>query len=564
MPFWTRDANRQDYELLDATPIVIPPGTILVPIQKVSLGGDHYGSSVKDLHRISGNDGTTIEYHGVPVDVQHEEDTRLPRRVQVYKYPLGRGSKQLAFIGLATSFLVGVAFIILGILSPGTKKILKWTNLQKDFTALALNGVVLIASESLGYVHSLCLRWDMLYHDKLEFSSNLRLVQHTKMSRPNGIICNVIYFAALAMSYASAASIIASAYLYKEHGDNGIQQVFSKAGPITLGISFLVQWVICILCLIVTRIPTWDTSPLVTTMVAMELNIVEHEEGKCMLSVHYPNSNSAVSEPGAVKPKPAQMSAYKSRRQVKYVLWTIYLTLGVLVIAFSVATWNAYATESGYLWSFFPVPGNLGDDEPSSVSPSIVISIYFPAEYEYMSEWSLLVNICFTMGVQCVITIGLHCAELLVSLYRDEKVMRDALTAAGTNPNYKPFFAAFDNWPCFLLLVFKPVMHWMYGMTMYIDYSFGIIVMVPQFLYLIVLWIMFTVFVTYIGFHKPKGMLPASYGHLQTLANIVDEWHPKMFWGHKSNSIDSDGRAIGHAGTSSHRLPEVYPTMYYK
>ncbi|KAG2101819.1 uncharacterized protein F5147DRAFT_708153, partial [Suillus discolor] len=44
----------------------------------------------------------------------------------------------------------------------------------------------------------------------------------------------------------------------------------------------------------------------------------------------------------------------------------------------------------------------------------------------------------------------------------------------------------------------------------------------------------------------------AAYGHLQTLANLIDEWSPVMWWGHKE-----DGIPYCHAGTSNHPLPDV-------
>lgn len=42
---------------------------------------------------------------------------------------------------------------------------------------------------------------------------------------------------------------------------------------------------------------------------------------------------------------------------------------------------------------------------------------------------------------------------------------------------------------------------------------------------------------------RPHGPQPAAYGHVQTLANLVDVWTPTMWWGHKSNL-----KPISHAG----------------
>lgn len=43
----------------------------------------------------------------------------------------------------------------------------------------------------------------------------------------------------------------------------------------------------------------------------------------------------------------------------------------------------------------------------------------------------------------------------------------------------------------------------------------------------------FTLTLTVIVLWRPKGPQPAAYGHVQTLANVIDEWSATMWWGHK-------------------------------
>ncbi|KAG2148052.1 hypothetical protein DEU56DRAFT_107625 [Suillus clintonianus] len=57
---------------------------------------------------------------------------------------------------------------------------------------------------------------------------------------------------------------------------------------------------------------------------------------------------------------------------------------------------------------------------------------------------------------------------------------------------------------------------------------------------------------TVVALRRPRGPQPAAYGHLQTLANLVDEWSLVMWWGHKE-----DGIPFCHAGTSDDSLPAV-------
>ena len=44
------------------------------------------------------------------------------------------------------------------------------------------------------------------------------------------------------------------------------------------------------------------------------------------------------------------------------------------------------------------------------------------------------------------------------------------------------------------------------------------------------------------------GPLPATFGHLQTMADLIDDWDDRMFWGHKEDGMPN------YAGTSAKRL----------
>jgi hypothetical protein len=47
----------------------------------------------------------------------------------------------------------------------------------------------------------------------------------------------------------------------------------------------------------------------------------------------------------------------------------------------------------------------------------------------------------------------------------------------------------------------------------------------------------FACFFTLVALYRPRSPQPVVYGHLQTLANLVDEWSPVMWWGHKEDGI---------------------------
>lgn len=50
--------------------------------------------------------------------------------------------------------------------------------------------------------------------------------------------------------------------------------------------------------------------------------------------------------------------------------------------------------------------------------------------------------------------------------------------------------------------------------------------------------------------YHPRGPQPVAFGHVQTLADLVDVWTPTMWWGHKDNM-----KPVCHAGVY---LPYFY------
>jgi len=164
-------------------------------------------------------------------------------------------------------------------------------------------------------------------------------------------------------------------------------------------------------------------------------------------------------------------------------------------------------------------------------------------------------------AAQAVITLAFHCAELLVNLSRDEKLWRRATRKEGLDIKYNSIIAAATSWATISLFILKPVVHWVFGfsMTAASGSTGGIDMRAPQILYLTLVAAIAAVVASIIGWRRPKGPQPATYGHLQTLADLIDEWHPVMFWGHKGTT-----EGVSHAGTSSGRLPAVDMAELYR
>ena len=156
------------------------------------------------------------------------------------------------------------------------------------------------------------------------------------------------------------------------------------------------------------------------------------------------------------------------------------------------------------------------------------------------------------MAFQSVLTIGLHCAELIVTASRDEDLWR---RASGSN-GYKEVGAlrtVLGSWKSIVLLVLKPVVHWLFGLAMTFYIGWGIFFRPPQILYLCLTVLIVAIFATYLCLHRPEGPQPATFGHVQTLLDLADEWSEHLFWGQKGEPVGS----VWHAGTSDKRLEPV-------
>jgi hypothetical protein len=165
------------------------------------------------------------------------------------------------------------------------------------------------------------------------------------------------------------------------------------------------------------------------------------------------------------------------------------------------------------------------------------------------------------MSIQVWLTLGLHCAEILVNVFRDEELWRRATTATGTKSSYGPLSsikAAASSWPSILLFVLKPLTHWLFGLS--VNEKGGIMFMNWEgILFLSLAVFLLALFTTHYSLIRPKGIQPSTYGNLQVLADLIDDWGTEgdtLWWGDKGISEQSTGTArVRHAGTSTHRLP---------
>lgn len=503
-------------------------------------------------------------------------------------YNRAPGTRSACITGLTFSVCVGIGFIIFGVLAKGRDRIFHLNSVALELIPLAINVVVLAVTESLGYIHATSLRWALFYEGKLEFNTNLRLLTFSRRNFANGWIANLLFFTSLALCYgASPMILVRNTYgFYLNDGgdwnDYSHRVSISQTTPIVLGTAILLQAALAIWCLFTSRIPTWSSDPLTTLAAATHHGGLVRRKGRSMMSAHMRSLPAAPTAPVT-----RQKSPYAVSPRILHVLFAVTIVSGALVVWTGIIIKVSLSNPKGS-WSFIPSsavdPGSNWSDFTPDMTKTVFLKWFSTSgggNPSFVPERNVFAVLAFCVLIQSILTVGLHCAELQVILLRDEAIWRTLASPIGSKPEstYNSVTRPFQSLPNIMLLLFKPVVHWFFGSALQIDYAKGVLMRVPHITYLMILWLFFLGFVAFISFTRPKGTLPATYGHLQTMADVADEVGGIMFFGDKGsadatdlstesevnhlNAARSDGYELRHAGTSSMPLPPVNVGVSY-
>ncbi|KAJ8592027.1 hypothetical protein M405DRAFT_76370 [Rhizopogon salebrosus TDB-379] len=314
------------------------------------------------------------------------------------------------------------------------------------------------------------------------------------------------------------------------------------------------------------KILTWSSSPFDVTIALGHHAQLTPVPFRCMRNMSDLQASGLGSPSKPSETQPSAWHAHRSIRKVILSLWGLVVVYGVWA-AVATLLWDVTVRSSEsssipwVLWSFFP----------SEFSISIWWNM--PLDGSAAVQWWILSFVTVALA-QGPLTLGLHCSELIVNVIRHERQWRRATERKGLRMTTSPL-KSFSTDPLSLVLfVAKPALHWMFGLS-YMWFcepknalvTNGHTLLVPdddnimsilaniypaQILNLCIALLIFACLFTLVALHRPRGPQPAAYGHLQTLANLIDEWSPVTWWGHKENGIP-----YCHAGTSDHLLPPV-------
>jgi hypothetical protein len=507
-------------------------------------------------------------------------------------FSVGRLSRGLCIGGLLFCWLVGIASLAVGLYLVRTGGILvsnefvqehpftipggiaiSFNKYAQELTPLGINILVTICNDITGYIHTVSLRWALQKESRLTFNSNLRLFTSARQSKANAWYTNLMMAIFMVMSYASTSLIFiretnVDLQLLPSNKDTFI----CGYAAITLAIAILGQASIASACLpSLLKAPTWSSDPLEVTAACIGLGSLHHRPGRCMRSVH---DLTKPAQP--ISPSRQQQSALSAHKEVRIVFRWMWIPVvlaaiwgGIIML---VVQGDVEGRVDGGNWSLFPtVDPTVYDSETQTP----YVSIFWSQGAQTFDFGGFCWAIVLIGMIQAIMTVSLHCAELMVNTIRDERSWRDASKEGHRSLNI--LSSMLSSFPALILFILKPAIHWLYSLAVSVYFSVGVTMKGPQVFYLGGGAALLAIFTTICACWTPKGPQPATFGHLQTLSDLVDMWPivgERIFWGQKDpatlwgeikpsealaedDAMLRDDDCIWHAGTAAERLDSV-------
>ena len=477
-------------------------------------------------------------------------------------------TRKLSIAGLALTWCVAITCIACGFVGQRrTWSItLCWTA-GPELIVLAQNVVITLCNESIGYIHSTSLRWTLEQDGKLDFNSNLRLFSASSGFGPNAWYSNLIMTCAIVASYgASSLTLLpissgacnAFVVLGKSFVILGFA-LASQASLATWTFTYQHQW------------PTWSSNVLDVAAACIHGGVaggLAHRPGRAMQAI---NLAEEPSQPAA--PCLRQTSAFHSSQQVRYITYLLWAAVALCCVWWTtLLIYIAQSQYSGVLrsgpyWHLMPnlkygfsafIPlatggSGAGYNDGTDIAPG---------------DFAWIFILCCAM--QLIITISVHLAELHINCSRDEATWRQASKSKGLIRTSNALLAFLTSYQAIALFCLKPFAHWIYSLTYMIDIYNGFNIFTPQVVYLSIVILILATFSSSLILWRHKGPQPVTFGHLQTLADLIDEWPEKddsLFWGDKGSvaaATSTQIEGVRHAGTHWEPLPPIQMNKLYE
>jgi hypothetical protein len=310
---------------------------------------------------------------------------------------------------------------------------------QREILALALNLIVTLCTEFVGFVHCVSLRSALASESRLRFNTNLRLLTAARgWCNPNGALLNSILTVLLIISYTSASFVVCLDYAMTSPED-GV--VLAGLPLLILGVALLLQMMIALSGMRTVKILTWSSSPFDLAAALVHHTQLTPVTFRCMRCVSALDVDENPARPSETQP--SAWHAHPSIRKVVISLWGIVAACvgWAALVMYLVDKYAGPSVLTMQTWSFIPNPQY--QYQIAYRMPSISIQWWIVA----------FVNVA---AVQGPLTLGLHCSELIANVIRDEKQWRCATGRKGLRTATNPVMSIFAHPICLVLFVAKP------------------------------------------------------------------------------------------------------------
>ena len=489
-------------------------------------------------------------------------DRPLPR------YDKDHKTRRLCILGLITSLIISIICIGYSIQIFRTNELGSTGGLSgltilynlKGNSGKAITYLFLIimtaCTESLGYIHTITLRWALAHEGRLDFNSNLRLFSVASKSTANGTFANVLSVLFLIMSYAGVSQILVPTDEFT---------LVNAVGLLMVGIGLLGLGVITAIGLSAGErkgdILSWNPNALNTTLACLHRGILTRRPGRTLVPASQYTALANPTKPNQRQPSARATSSSVLSHIVRFLLAITFLAcvLAASIIGL-VVNMHMRFHGSPLQWAFLTDTSNIGFGGTAKVKIG---------DNSMKESTALFIAFLFGAGLQAFSTLALHITELVVNLRRDEAEWRQASTARGATLAPTALRAAFSNTGSLLLLVLKPLAQWIWGLGAFVVISSsddnnldnGVYIGCnPLPLFVVCgITIILSAYAIIASRKSPYGPQPSTYGRMQTMADLVDDWGKgvkgRIWWGDKG-AVGSDGygksgrTAVRRAGTA--------------
>lgn len=451
--------------------------------------------------------------------------------------------------------------------------------------SLALNILLTILFDSMNYIQKCTLRWALWQEGRLQYNSNPRLFSSARQYLPNSWYMNIISCIALTLGYGSTSTLTSTVYMTGFSDARG--HLITPANPqgwaldingwclAGLGIALLLQGLICTWCLVRSQhVPTWSSNPLNTARVCSlnhysnelvnnDSQTFAYQKGKELITSITSRSSTLLSNRSRLQSNYGNFLAVPVSRQPPMKLLVSrskHFTRTIWAILFLISLWTIvvgalskqagtcsadYVREANQTYDFLGVWQNYCQ----------IVTKTWKSAYTGRRDWLGLLIHSFAFAI---ITLGLHCAEILTEMTRDEAIWRKA-TTSGADPALGLVTQATLSWQCWIMFIFKCVVPWIFSYAL--DTSLSVVMSLLPVLTIAVLFLLLGLLAEFLIHHKPKGPQPATYGNIEALLSLIDEWQDgKIFWGDKGAVTET----VRRAGTSGQRLADLQMSFLYQ